>query len=218
MGGPVLRKINLVPIASAFALLLTVGTAHAGKLATSGYFEAVQSASNVDASQNTTTKVCWKNGSWRSEEYSVAGLRVTIKKGNVLYQYSPEQKMAMKLPVTTGVPVDRLLTELLQPYQLGAKVGSTTVNGVRCDLRKVSVKGASKALNATAAVSTNPQFAYPMRLQIKQGSLSETIEVRALNLSPNIRDSLFTLPQGTKIIQPKKMSGKMPGRRGKAHK
>lgn len=210
-------KIRIAPIVSACAIVLTVGAANAATMSPSGYLEVISSATNVEASQISTTKICWKKDCWRSEEYSVRGMRVTIKKGNDLFQYSPQEKMAIKIPIKT-VSVERLMTEMLKPYELGAKVGSTTVCGMHCDIRKIAVKGsAAKGLSATAAVSTNPQFAFPMKSEMKQGTLSEKIEVREIKLNLSVKDSLFTLPQGTKIIQPKAMPGKIPGGR-KAHK
>ncbi|HET6453513.1 MAG TPA: hypothetical protein VFI02_03835 [Armatimonadota bacterium] len=183
------------------AFVLLAGQAQSAGLAKSGFIERVMTVKNTGASSMETSKLYWEGNNLRMEQYTTAGLVVNIRKGQVLYIYSPAEKKAVKttIPAGQGGSVQQFIEKMSSPVKGAKKVGTATVIGIKCDVFSASEKGSSAKLY----ISTDPRLPTLLKSQETSGALSRSVETKQLKLNYNVPDTMFSLPKGVTVKEEK---------------
>ena len=193
------------------------GVAVAGWLGAAGPVSAL----SVSYDQKATTKgmvisstVLLKDGHFRAESIVDGVKAVVIRNQDGIFQYVPNQGMAMKLSQFDGM----FPAELSGDYQeyltknQANQIGTETINGYPCEIMEFTDPAVG---HTTAWVWTGHGF--PVKV-VQQGAQGETlIELSNIQLNAPIPDASFQLPPGVQVMEMgglPSMGGATPGSAG----
>ncbi|MCC6442188.1 MAG: hypothetical protein IT210_01895 [Armatimonadetes bacterium] len=208
MKSSIYRLIGLV------LAVLVLGTAlYAQNMPKSGMVMQETTMGSPGKGMTATQTMYWNGNKVRLESNSPMGDQVVISDGKNSYIYSPAQKTAMKLPQQMNPEsFAKQMDRQLGSMKKGKKIGTGKVMGRTCDIYTGSISDPrSKSKMNYKTWMLQGSFPFPMKIEATgaQGTASTVVKKLDLNYKPAA--SLFTLPKGTKITQPKQGGGMMGG-------
>lgn len=149
--------------------------------------------------QVINSKVLYKDSQFRIET-AVQGMKTyLIKNQRGLFQYLPDQAMAMSLQ---GLMPGQAMIEDPEDYLAYLKkrnaqyLGSELIGGKRCDVYQFDDPNARGTVKAWVWKEKR----FPVRLEIDGAQGNMVIEISNVLVGAGIRDTVFQLPEGVQVM------------------
>ena len=192
-------------------VVVTVGLAvacTAGSTQVLAFFASYEQSITMTDDVVSTSKVMIKDEKLRIESSAGGVTQVLIRNSQGMYSYSPEQKLALKLPdvLFPMGPTDdpeHYLEQLKD--QEAVVIGTETIRGYICNVYQF--QNPNEDSTTTAWIWTERGF--PVRVEMESPRGTTTVELTNIDLDTEIPDAAFEFPPDVNVLDPERM-GEMP--------
>ena len=173
----------------------------AGSTQVLAFFASYEQSITMTDDVVSTSKVLIKDEKLRIESSAGGMTQVLIRNPQGMYTYSPEQKLALKLPDVPFPmgPMDdpeHYLEQLKE--QEAVVIGTETIRGYICNVYQF--QNPNEDGTTTAWVWTERGF--PVRIEMESPRGTTTVELTNIDLDTEIPDAAFEFPLDVNVLDP----------------